>query len=106
MSLSLRISNPSIPSNPGMPLRLVYRVVFNGSEREITLPVLCKQLGISHTTLFNEIRDVIGPSIGTHGDVFMKVLATVRAKRKRSHANKWSKCPTCQGRGRLPAKQE
>lgn len=100
MSISLRISLPKRPYRADNPIRFQYRAVFD-SGREISLPALAKQLGFAYITLFEAIR-YSGMSLGTHTDQFMKVLASVRAKRKRSHTSKWHKCPTCHGRGRMP----
>lgn len=98
MSVSLRITFPTRPYDKARPVRLRYRVVLQ-TGKEITLPVLSRELGISHGTLMEAIKLKSLP-LGTYGQEFMEILAAVRAKRKRSHTSKWVRCEHCKGKGR------
>lgn len=101
MSIRLRVSLPARPLMKNRPQRKVYRVVFL-SGREIPLTALARQLDIPYSTVVSRLFDAGLLSVGTHGDTFMKVLASLRAKRKLSHRAKTHPCPTCHGKGRIP----
>lgn len=95
--ISLRISAPKRPWVRNTPQRKVYRVILNDG-REIGIAEIAAKLGVSRSTLFNEIMGG-GMGLGTYTREFHVAMA--RAKAANRVFSKTVKCPHCKGRGRV-----
>lgn len=96
--ISLQVSLPVRPWQKNMPKRFLYKAILDNG-RELSLKLLAEKLGISHATLHRDIRDA-GFAVGIHGQRFLEMLASTKARKRRNRGSR-TKCPTCQGTGRV-----